>query len=86
MPAVPELPHELEAALAQSSEARQNWEAAPPELQTLYIQHVTAPRQQRIRKQRAADAALAARLGTLREHASGRSPSWWDVVGSYLPF
>jgi hypothetical protein len=86
MSMVSQVPEELEAALALSRKARRNWDESPPELQKLYIAHVGAPRKRRIREQRAADTALAARLGTLRKHAPGRTRSWWDVAWGVLPF
>jgi hypothetical protein len=80
------MPAELFAALLAAGEVAQgNWAAAPPELQMVYINYVGGPHRRRIRRERAADTALTAGLGILREHANDRSLSWWDVFWSYIP-
>jgi hypothetical protein len=80
------LPEELATALSASEEAQQNWDAAPRDLQRLYIEHVVGPRRRSIRQARADDTAFAAKLDTLKEHSRGKANSWWHVFLGFLPF
>jgi hypothetical protein len=82
----PSLPEELAAALASNDGAQLNWAGAPAELQDLYIAHVSAARSRRERQARAADTALAARLGTLSEHSRGQPQMrWWEPLLTMVP-
>jgi uncharacterized protein YdeI (YjbR/CyaY-like superfamily) len=86
MPSVPDVPAELTAALAAAGEAaQQNWAAASPEVQQLYVDYIGGARRRRVRRERADETALAASLGTLREHSLS-SLTWWDAVATVWPF
>jgi uncharacterized protein YdeI (YjbR/CyaY-like superfamily) len=81
------MPDELAAALAaEGDDAQQNWVAAPPEIQKIYIDYVSAPRRRRVRQERAAETMLNARRGMLREHVQGGSQTWWNAIAAVWPF